>query len=224
MHAAPRSRRAAVTPRSRLPAPACTKASLRSSLFTAHHSNAVLPPCNGCERHPRPWASRASHAWATRCRGDEAEEEEEEEGVQPSPGPGAEVSSPPRLLAPSSAQHPVHPSHLNKCYLPNPTRKIKNKTVIEAVWRRFNWGQATRAGCCCHLQRSPRAVAAAPGGPRAPDPALGGSQALAGQDEGQHAAWAPSPAPHAEPLLQTPYSPRTISSITQELAKIPPNK
>lgn len=47
-------------------------------------------------------------------------------------------------------------------------KKKKNKLVIEGVWRRFNWGQSTGAGCCCHLQRSPQPVACGSGDPGLP--------------------------------------------------------
>lgn len=101
-------------------------------------------------------------------------EEEEEEGMRPLQEPGTGVSTP-RMQA-------LHPNRTNTIY-PNPARKIKNKPVIEAIWRRFNWGQTTGAGCCCHLQRSLQAVTVAPGETTATVAALQG-QMLLGQDKG----------------------------------------
>lgn len=84
--------------------------------------------------------------------------EEEEEGKGPLQEPGTNVSTP------HACRRCTQTVQTNTIY-PNPARKIKNKPVIEAIWRRFNWGQTTGAGCCCHLQRFLQAVTAAPGGP-----------------------------------------------------------
>lgn len=140
--------------------------------------------------------------------------EEEEEGKGLLQKPGTDVST---LHACRRCTQTIQ---TNTIY-PNPARKIKNKPVIEAIWRRFNWGQTTGAGCCCHLQRFLQAVTAAPGGP-GPRSLLSEGRCCWGRT--RDASWVP-----CLPVgtLHTRCCPGTIhcstSDRTEQLAKITAN-
>lgn len=68
-----------------------------------------------------------------------------------------------RCCAQTMQTNYVNPNHAS-----GGSEKIKKELVIEGVWRRFNWGLSTGAGCCCHLQRSRQPVACGSGDPGAP--------------------------------------------------------